>query len=329
MSEELQESEHTPWKKVVPVPKLSPSELKLCNELAAKHKGADFEELKKISLQSRSKLRTREIKSVEDLRALLAEIKYFEKLENSFRPAMQTEDISEEAKARVMKCVKMFVNDPEYQLHIAKGMFEMMDQDHSGSISLKEILTGFTILWAGDEKEQANFKFDAWDADGSGTLSREEVREGWINAFIGTMRIISITVAIGFLVRFCSKVFFKAEELSAEESKLVKEILFVVQKSTTDHTESIVKKIREGKIIEKIVDAIFKLVDTNNDNVLTKEEYVSGMTDANIVSQIQHFSESAILPFSNLAGAVEEGVDKWVDKNIQNPVLISMIQHEN
>ncbi|KAL8595540.1 hypothetical protein ACOMHN_000748 [Nucella lapillus] len=66
-------------------------------------------------------------------------------------------------------------------LHVKKSyfadrVFELFDDDNSGSIDLSELLQGMKTLTQGNPTEKLHFLFRIYDADNSGTISREELR---------------------------------------------------------------------------------------------------------------------------------------------------------
>ncbi|XP_076438955.1 NADPH oxidase 5-like isoform X2 [Babylonia areolata] len=60
--------------------------------------------------------------------------------------------------------------------YFAERLFELFDDDNSGSIDLNELLQGLKTLTKGTPSEKLHFLFRIYDADNSGTISREELR---------------------------------------------------------------------------------------------------------------------------------------------------------
>ncbi|PIK43894.1 putative NADPH oxidase 5-like [Apostichopus japonicus] len=58
----------------------------------------------------------------------------------------------------------------------AERFFEFVDQDKSGSISLKELLTALRLLINGKPTDKLHFLFKVYDVDGNGSIDFEELR---------------------------------------------------------------------------------------------------------------------------------------------------------
>lgn len=62
--------------------------------------------------------------------------------------------------------------DPNYmtvwflQSFFAERFFKLFDKDNSGTISLKELMDGLSLLTNGSELDKLNFLFQVYDVDG-------------------------------------------------------------------------------------------------------------------------------------------------------------------
>lgn len=52
------------------------------------------------------------------------------------------------------------------QSFFAERFFDLFDKDRSGTISLRELIDGLTLLTHGDEVEKLRFLFQVYDVDG-------------------------------------------------------------------------------------------------------------------------------------------------------------------
>jgi len=285
--------------------KLTESERKAVKELVAKHKGADGAEMERIILQSRNQLRSKEITSVKDLKNLLIEIKYFENIANTY----------DAGDPIVAKHMKEMINGRRFQDAIAQDFFHKFDTDHSGTITLKEILTGFTVVWHGEPKERFTIQFEAWDTDGSGTLTKEEVVAGWYEMFSAMLITMPIKIGAAYLNHFVQIYCTGGERSDEENDRLASELLIHITHCVNEGVEWTLQKFRLNKTAEKIADTLFQLMDTNNDKVLTKEEYVNGMSDPTISSQISEMTTALVEPFTDYSADCAEEYEKWVQNH--------------
>ncbi|XP_065906157.1 NADPH oxidase 5-like isoform X2 [Dysidea avara] len=66
-------------------------------------------------------------------------------------------------------------------LHVKKSFFaerffRLFDRDNSGTISLKELMDGLSLLTNGSELDKLNFLFQVYDVDGNGHIDFDELR---------------------------------------------------------------------------------------------------------------------------------------------------------
>lgn len=52
------------------------------------------------------------------------------------------------------------------QSFFAERFFKLFDKDNSGTISLKELMDGLSLLTNGSELDKLNFLFQVYDVDG-------------------------------------------------------------------------------------------------------------------------------------------------------------------
>ena len=53
------------------------------------------------------------------------------------------------------------------QSFFAERFFDLFDADHSGFISLPELMDALTLLTSGSEAEKLKFLFEVYDVDGT------------------------------------------------------------------------------------------------------------------------------------------------------------------
>ena len=58
-----------------------------------------------------------------------------------------------------------------------KTLFNIFDKDQSGSIELRELISGLSFLCKGDLKEKIRFVFNLFDVDKSGELDKSEIQK--------------------------------------------------------------------------------------------------------------------------------------------------------
>ena len=58
------------------------------------------------------------------------------------------------------------VIDVVLQSFFAERFFKLFDKDNSGTISLKELMDGLSLLTNGSETDKLNFLFQVYDVDG-------------------------------------------------------------------------------------------------------------------------------------------------------------------
>lgn len=57
------------------------------------------------------------------------------------------------------------------QSFFAERFFKLFDKDNSGTISLKELMDGLSLLTNGSELDKLNFLFQVYDVDGRYSVS--------------------------------------------------------------------------------------------------------------------------------------------------------------
>ncbi|KNC46387.1 uncharacterized protein AMSG_02839 [Thecamonas trahens ATCC 50062] len=63
---------------------------------------------------------------------------------------------------------------PKYSESFIDRVFQVFDVDRSGTVSLKELCTGLSVLSHGTPEEKLNMSFNVYDINGDGQISAEE-----------------------------------------------------------------------------------------------------------------------------------------------------------
>ena len=61
--------------------------------------------------------------------------------------------------------------------NISNRLFDLFDEDKSGTLELDEFLNTVNYLQDADENQKLKFAFDLYDIDGSGTIEENELTE--------------------------------------------------------------------------------------------------------------------------------------------------------
>jgi len=194
-------------------------------------------------------------------------------------------------------------------------VLESVDTDHSGSITLKEFLTGFAVTTDGDSRERANLTFDLWDTDHSGTLSRNEVREGWLKGYYRALQSQKISGAL--TLTYVSIEMILPSVFGEGYAKIIQSIQphfpelfrrFIKEFGAT--YETAIQVI--GAEANKIVDKIFELADTNHDQILSRAEYIEVFSKPELGESLGKLTENLLEGKLLSEGMTMRVIDEWV-----------------
>jgi len=232
----------------------------------------------------RSKAVNDEIKTPQQLNELFLQVKLFERLQHNMLASVQSDLEKNKAIDRKTKEMKkkaykvhdeMFstvISSPQWQNHQVRILFELLDTDHSGSISLKEFLSGFVLMLGGPDKSKIyELMFDIFDSDHSGTLTVEELKAGFPvamrNNFFMLLTSFTTGFAGGVLVKLRSSLTVKDEAKDA-----LFQVLFQTHQTQWTSFEPLLNtKLRD------FAEKLFAVADVNKDKTLSKTEFVDFM----------------------------------------------------
>eukprot|EP01105_Mastigella_eilhardi_P028128 TRINITY_DN9062_c0_g2_i1.p1 TRINITY_DN9062_c0_g2~~TRINITY_DN9062_c0_g2_i1.p1 ORF type:complete len:292 (-),score=108.48 TRINITY_DN9062_c0_g2_i1:98-895(-) len=143
-------------------------------------------------------------------------------------------------------------------------IFDVLDADHSGSISYAELFGGLAVLTRGSISEKATMVFYAADANGDGKLDRDEVANALRNAIYKAQHITTM-----WLLRQDTTLQTLAQGKNVDLDA-------IIRKQAAEAAEQ-TKKASEDNI-GIFVDKIFA-ADENNDGVLSMEEWQKHVED--------------------------------------------------
>jgi len=273
-----------------PSKKLTTKELKACRRMTKGHATTfPLEIVKQIAEKFREKVPSGEIKNADVLKQLLHDLGYFELQLKTIAGLVESE------KTDVVALTKSFVESEAWQRSQTEALFKEFDRDHSGSISLREFLSGYVITLAGDQHEKAGVIFDLWDTDKSRTLTHDEVRNGWITAYEQQIQAGNVGYALGLTVGSIDAllpVVFEENWPAVHETlkDSYPRMLQLYLEQSIKLRQPLVESVK--KEANQIVDMIFQLADKNNDKVLTRAEYVDAMGTPEISSAVDQKAES-------------------------------------
>jgi len=204
------------------------------------------EEINKIHVEWKKENKTH-ITSKAELVALLKKLHLMESISETWDPK-KNKAISDP------KIQQAIMEDATIIDLIGDTLFRSMDANNDGSISLEELIVGFSLLSRGTKEERAKLTFKVRDRDSNGSLSRDEVAQ--LNA---------MTVA-AFRAGFAIGIKMQASELRRIGMK----------EHDFDGLLGAITKCLGGPAVTKATtDLVFKYCDKNDDGMISEAEFIS------------------------------------------------------
>jgi len=272
--------------------RLTKQETSLCVDLASNlSQNFTQDDVKQLMSQWKKDVHGKELKTVPQLLALLQHIKFFEKESETAIATFHTKapNLTPEMMATLIPKLKNLFEEESFQTLTAESMFNAFDTDKSKTLSFTEFATGFSAFSSGDPIERARVMFNAWDADGNGTLSRGECKKMFSKSFELSFKMssgISNLVVMGVLAA-------QMEPL-LEDPAQMEEFISRFKAILTESLELSLKSVQSR--VGELVDKYFEVADTNHDNVLSLDEFLSVASDPALVAQVGEFSKELIDP---------------------------------
>jgi len=216
---------------------------------------------------------------------LFAEVKLFERLGQSMLQELQTKQKNlaqnplinkktRHAKRRAYQLngemFAMVTSSKEWQNEQVKVLFNLLDSDHSGTISLKEFLAGI-VLMLGDRSQQFELMFDIFDSDHSGTLSLEELKSGLPLALRNNFFMFMTSLTTGYAGGSLSEL---RQNLVVKED--AKASLFRALFRTFDILWKTFEPVLNTKL-RSYAEKLFDAADVNKDKSLSRSEFIDFM----------------------------------------------------
>jgi len=156
-------------------------------------------------------------------------------------------------------------SDIELVTGLVKDIFETLDQDHSGTVSFPELLTGISIILEGSNTEKMfRFRFKATDLNNDGQLNFEEAKR------LSGLILNIVAAALNTALTQTSQ---KFREAGATEKDL------------RDLRAAFDRILKGSNLADKETEILFEFADKDKSGGISEEEYVAFMLDKDAQSK--------------------------------------------
>ena len=248
---------------------INKEEIEACTQLTSQYTSSKSS-VKKI-LKKLKGGAPNEAKTPEELLLMLKALNYFDTLFKDLKKKKK-----EYCKSVNEHILREALEDESYQIEVAKMFFKLFDRDHNGVISLTEFVSGYVGYTSGSESDKQAMLFDLWDLDGNGTLSREEISSMWKTNCECQLAFRKVTLSASIVASINSKFETKVSNTPENKAKAQARLSLFMREISAVISESFDQIFFNYLLNENtIVDKIFELADTNNDGVLSRDEFIT------------------------------------------------------
>jgi len=293
--------------------KLSEDVALSCEELAKDHSSITLQSIKKIAVAFQQKTAKNEVKTPEELLSLLEVVNYFEMHKKNMLGKVSSNSDEEKMKRNL---ITFLTDSKDYQTKKAHELFKLFDRDHSGTISTKEFLSGIIVTLFGNPQERLQVEFDLYDADGNGVISREEFSTGYLNAYEAVLNFRKTECAIALTCRTYGSLSVDIDPQQLEQIDFT--TLFVLlQKELGEIFDELYDIVRS--LGQEIIDLSFPIMDSNNDQVISKSEYMIGIKDPTLKQKVQNkIDERSQCVHEKIEEKMSPIIEKWCQIAMSN-----------